>query len=222
MFFVQFDQFVSISVNVKSHISSPDHVATLHVKHETDSLNKSLASAIVDGIFQQIIDGLVKCTACDLALNDSLTNLKKHMLSEQHKFAATRVIVCVDNTRTIAKVPVPVGKKLVSLVSSNVDLEFAISDDGQPKVRCIKCDKLLPREHNDLMKHLHAKKHTKEARKKRSPNQNRKRPPENSAEPREIEESEDSLHIVLESELRGSPESPNRKQAKIDYSDHDS
>ena len=74
--------------DVNKHVAGREHVSSLssYIKKESEGLNKVLATAISDGVFFQVYDGVVRCLICGKMLNDSLANLKRHLFSEQHRF----------------------------------------------------------------------------------------------------------------------------------------
>lgn len=169
----------TIHQDVNSHVNQESHVNLLanYLKTESSSLNASLANAIIEGIFLQILEGIVRCSLCSITMSDSLSVLKKHLLSDQHKFSILGLPLYVKQNVPNANSTIsqngqqnghhPASRKLVLLVGGNRYLEFVPSSetDGKFKVRCTKCNRQFACDHNDVYRHLQSKMHRDEKRK---------------------------------------------------------
>lgn len=156
----------SLDADVNGHTTSMEHLLawSKFIKRESDGYNKLLSSAIQDGVFVAVCDGLVCCNVCNNVISDSLSFLKRHLFNEKHRFKGAPLPV--EAVNTYANPYGPAARKLTSLVSSNADLAFA-TDKGQLVVNCQKCEKLMPRGLSEVTRHLTSKMHTNAQRKNR-------------------------------------------------------
>lgn len=144
----------SANEEVTNHVNGDEHLGLVKAFSEKDLRKKhqSLLEALREETLTHVSDGLVRCVYCKVILNDSLTNLKNHLVSLDHIFEEFGF--GNDADKTVKRK----SAKMIYLVAQTADLDFHKMGDTT-KIICKRCEYIIEPTFQTVKYHLDSKKH---------------------------------------------------------------